>query len=71
MYYEGSTVVFLFNVIVKNGCISIIKDLSFYIIKYNCDECITKDVPLYYIEWNYHEWLYEYYKDLLLYYTEC
>ena len=50
MYYEGSTVVFLFNVIVKNGCISIIKDLSFYIIKYNCDECITKDVPLYYIE---------------------
>jgi hypothetical protein len=23
---------------------------------------IMKDLPLYYIEWNYHEWLYEYYK---------
>jgi len=23
---------------------------------------ITKDILLYYIEWNYHEWLYEYYE---------
>jgi hypothetical protein len=30
-YYEGSTVVFLLNVIVTNGCMSITKDLPFYI----------------------------------------
>jgi len=31
-------------------------------IECNCDEYITKDLSFYYIEWNYHEWLYEYYK---------
>jgi hypothetical protein len=50
MYYEGSTIVFLLNVIVMNGCMGITKDLLFHIIECNCDECITKDLPLYYIE---------------------
>jgi hypothetical protein len=62
MYYEGSTIVFLLNVIVMNGCMGITKDLLFHIIECNCDECISKDLPLYYIEWNCHEWLYEYYE---------
>jgi len=48
MYYEGSTVVFLLNVIVTNGCMSITKDLPFYYIECNCDECIMKDLLLYF-----------------------
>ena len=35
----------ILNVIVTNDCMSIMKDLS-----------------LYYIKWNYHAWLYEYYE---------
>jgi hypothetical protein len=46
MYYEGSTVVFLLNVIVTNGCMSITKDLPFYYIECNCDKCIMKDLLL-------------------------
>jgi hypothetical protein len=43
MYYQGSTVVFLLNVmVVMNDCMSIMKDLPFYYIECNCDECITK-----------------------------
>jgi hypothetical protein len=47
MYYEGSTVVFLLDVIVTNGCMGIIGDLPFHIIECNCDECITKNLLLY------------------------
>jgi len=50
MYYKGCIVVFLLNVIVMNGCMGITKDLSFHITECNYDECITKDLPLYYIE---------------------
>ena len=50
MYYEGSTVVFLLNVIVTNGCMGITKDLPFHFIECNRDKCIAKDLPLYYIE---------------------
>jgi len=50
MYYEGSTVVILLNVIMMNGCMGITKDLPFHIIECNCDECIVKDLPLYYIK---------------------
>jgi hypothetical protein len=48
MYYKKSTVVFLLNVIVMNGCMSITKDLPFYYIECNYDECITKDLLLYF-----------------------
>ena len=42
--YEGSTFVFLLNVRVKNDYMSIMKDLLFYCIECNCDECVTKDL---------------------------
>jgi len=38
MYYQGSTVVFLLNVMMMNDCMSIMKDLSFYYIECNGDE---------------------------------
>jgi hypothetical protein len=50
MYYEGSTVLFLLHVIVMNGYMGITRDLAFHIIECNCDECITKNLTLYYIE---------------------
>jgi len=48
MYYEGSTVIFLLNVIVTNGCMGITMDLSFHIIECNYNECITKDLLFYF-----------------------
>jgi hypothetical protein len=57
-YYEGSIVVFLLNVIV---IIVLQRIYRCIFIECNCDNCITKDLSLYYIEWNCHEWLYEYY----------
>jgi hypothetical protein len=27
---------------------------------------ITKDLPIYYIEWNFHEWLYEYHEGFAI-----
>jgi len=37
MYYQGSTVVFLLNVMVMNDCLSIMKYPLFYYIECNCD----------------------------------
>ena len=44
MSYKGSTFVFLLNVMVMNDCMSIMRDLLFYYIECNCDECVTKDL---------------------------
>ena len=50
------------NVIVTNGCMNITKDLPFYIIECNYEECINKELSLYYIERNCHERFYKYYE---------
>ena len=47
---------------VMNDCISIMKDLLFYYIECNYDECVTKDLLFYYIECNDDEGLYECYE---------
>ena len=45
-----------------NDCMSIMKNISFYYIECNGDECITKDLLLY-SYWMYcDKWLYEYYE---------
>ena len=44
MSYKGSTFVFLLNVMVMNDCMSIMRDLLFYYIECNRDECVTKDL---------------------------
>jgi hypothetical protein len=48
--------------LLMNSSMSIMKDLSFYYIECNCDECITKDLLLYFYWMYYDEWLYEYYE---------
>jgi len=36
------------DVVVMNDCMSIIKNVLFYYIECNCDECITNDLLLYF-----------------------
>jgi hypothetical protein len=55
----------LLNVIMMNGCMSIMTDLPLYfinVIMMNGCMIIMKDVLLYFIECNCDEWLYKYYE---------
>jgi len=48
--YEGSTVVFLLNVIVTNGCMSITRIYCFILLNVIVMNVIVKNLLLYYIE---------------------